>query len=263
LAISKAAKEIFKQQVEQHKNIIQQIDKEILSLKDSLADEETNKYEVFLKVVDKELTIASYYIVMNSLSVQLLGLKNDTYLNEARKSTLRAVLYGERIASDVKSGPFKDYEENLISIQYINPKDRWSMIRKYGFTIDSIKEAYGKKSRFADFIVELEARFYVIAKNLIDFRRWNIFDPTTPYYHEMRKIIDITAAGLNETAEKYRYFYEQSRIKEDFQRAYGQLGALARLYSYSSQNDKYEDVKTKMKVWKKIFNEYEGKKVEA
>ena len=53
---------------------------------------------------------------MNSLSLSFLGVKNEAFLNEARKCIYKALIYLEEIVSPIIDAPFSDYEQGLETI---------------------------------------------------------------------------------------------------------------------------------------------------
>ena len=60
------------------------------------------------KLADRYLNIMSYYNLMNSLSLSLLGIKNDSFLNDGRKSCYKSLIYMEEIVS-----PYHNARERL------------------------------------------------------------------------------------------------------------------------------------------------------
>ena len=59
-----------------------------------------------LALVDDNLDLVAQYLVMNSLSLSFLGVKNEAYLNEGRKCIYKALIYLEEIVSPMIDAPF-------------------------------------------------------------------------------------------------------------------------------------------------------------
>jgi len=56
------------------------------------------------------LDVVAHYLLMNSLSVSLLGIRNEAFLNEARKSCYKAVIWLEEVVTPLVDAPFSEYE---------------------------------------------------------------------------------------------------------------------------------------------------------
>ena len=123
-----------------------------------------------LDLADDNLNLVAQYIVMNSLSLSFLGVKNEAYLNEARKCIYKALIYLEEIVSPLVDAPFGDYEQGLVSIAGFSDESKYNLVRKLGFTIDSLVEGYGENTKWKWSFVELEGRFAAVAKNLLNLK---------------------------------------------------------------------------------------------
>ena len=62
------------------------------------------------------LNLVSYYCLMNSLSVSLLGVKNESYLNEARKCCYKSIISLEQTVSPLVDAAFSEYEAGVESL---------------------------------------------------------------------------------------------------------------------------------------------------
>jgi hypothetical protein len=89
-----------------------------------------------LTLADENLNIVATYLLMSSLSLSFLGVKNEAFLNEARKCIYKAIIYLEEIVSASVDAPFSDYEQGLESIASYSDENRYNLVRKLGFTID-------------------------------------------------------------------------------------------------------------------------------
>ena len=112
----------------------------------------------------------SYYLVMNSLSVSLLGVKNENALNDARKTCYKAVIQLEKVFTPLVDAPFGDYEEALAGTASFPEMQRYALVRKTGFSISMVRDSFGENSRWKWSIVELEARLSAVAKNCLNLK---------------------------------------------------------------------------------------------
>ncbi len=89
----------------------------------------------------------------------------------------------ESIVSDLIDVPLSELTENQKSIAGYDDEKRYEIIKKLGFTIETIEKAFGDNSKWKWSFVELEGRFATVAKNLIDFKSLvKGMDPTVDGY---------------------------------------------------------------------------------
>jgi len=125
---------------------------------------------VRLKLAGEMLALTSYQILINSLSVSLLGIKNEDSLAEARKSIGRSIKYLEDIVTGYVDAPFSEYEKNLEEISEVSYADRYALLRKIGFAIREIEEGYGANSKWKWSFVEMWGKLATVAKNSFDLK---------------------------------------------------------------------------------------------
>jgi hypothetical protein len=204
-----------------------------------------------IELAEDSLIKVSYYIVLNSISIAMLGVKNESYLNDARKCLYKSIIYLEEAVSNYIDVPFSDYEENLISIEQIDDTHRYHIVRKLGYSIDAVEESFGQNSKWKWSFVELLGRFATVAKNLIDLKSlFRNLDPRIEGYDERMNWISFVKNLLQSAADKYREKYELSTQRiDDIKLAINYLGALKRLLVAMNDVSNLEIVKKKMDVW--------------
>lgn len=233
----------------QHAEAILQREKSLLKI--VAADPAGAPYK-YLTLADERLNLASFFLLQNNLSVTLLGVKNEAFLNDARKSCYQAVIYLEEVITDYVDAPFSDYTENQETIDGFEDEKRYQLVRKIGFTIQSVEDAFGANSKWRWSFVELEGRFAAVAKNLINFKTFVAqMDPRIEGYPSRMGHLDLVHTLLSTSADRYREKYELSTLRiDDFKRALAFLSALRRIHILMGDADKAEDVKRKADVWK-------------
>ena len=205
-----------------------------------------------IEMADVVLNLSSYFILLNSLSTTLLGVKNENYLNEARKAIYRALILIESVVTNTIDIPFSELSEHLEKISDFPDDKRFEFSKKLAFTIDVIKEAFGENSKWKWSFVELEGRSATIIKNLINYRTLiSGMDPTCDNY-EIRMIHLIMVKKILMTAAtRYREKYELNTFRiDDFKLALNYLSALRRLHLYLGENNEAETVKKNLEIWK-------------
>lgn len=205
-----------------------------------------------LALAEENLNIVASYLLMSSLSMSFLGVKNEAYLNEGRKCLYKAIIYLEEIVSAYVDAPFSDYEQGLETISGFSDENRYALVRKMGFTIDSLEEGYGDNSKWKWAFVELEGRFASVAKNLLNLKTFvGGMDPRSDGYQSRMSHLSLARELLQATADRYREKYELSTLRlDDFKAAINFLSAVRRLHIVLGESDQADVVKKKADVWR-------------
>ncbi len=250
--ISAEAKKRYSEKIKEYKNKIElmlQFEKGTLQqIKSNIPGSNYKR----LSLSNNSLNILSNYILMNELSVSLLGIKNDAYLNEARKCCYKSIIYLEEVVSTGIDVPFSDYEEGLNSISAFSDKSRYQLLVKLGFSLDSVKEGFGENSKWKWSFVELEGRYAVVAKNMLDMKTFiGKLDPRIEGYSERLAHLNLAKRLLDNAANRYREKYELSTHHlDDMKLAINYLSALRRLHILLSESDEMDVIKRKIEIWK-------------
>jgi hypothetical protein len=125
-------------------------------------------------------------------------------------------------------------------------------MRKLGFTIQSVENDFGDNTKWRWSFVELEGRYAVVCKNIIDMKQLLAkLDPRVEGYESRVAHLKLAKQLLQRAADRYREKYEISTTRiDDFKLAIEFLGALRRLHVVLGEADNAEVVKRKMDVWK-------------
>lgn len=250
--ISNEARQQYFERIKEYKQIAEAILQREKSLQKVVNAQSPGVAYKYLALADERLNLASYYLLQNSLSVTLLGVKNEAFLNDARKSCYQAVIYLEEVVSNYVDAPFSDYTEFLEQIDGFEDEKRYLLVRKLGFTIESVEEAFGANSKWRWSFVELEGRYSAVAKNLINFKTFIAgMDPRVDGYEARMGHLELVQMLMVRAADRYREKYELSTLRiDDFKRAISFLAAIRRIHILLGDVDKAEEIKKKMDVWK-------------
>ena len=198
------------------------------------------------------LDLVSYYILMNALSVALLGVKNEGYLKEGHKRIYKAIIYVEEAVSPLIDVPFSEYEEGVLALGELDDRSRYGFLRKLGFSIDAIQDGYGSNSKWKWSFVEIEGRYAVLAKNMLNLKTFVAgMDPRVDGYEERSGHMALCKELLQNAADRYREKYELSTLRlDDMKLAISYLGALKRLHTLIGEDDGGDVVAKKIDAWK-------------
>ena len=239
------------EKVKDHKKAIEAgLAKEKTLLELLAADDQGAGYKR-LRLCDASLDLCSWYLLVNNLSVTLLGIKNEDYLLEARKTLVRAIKYLEDTVSPYLDVPFSEYEEKLAEISNFEPDGRFRLVRKIGFTTQSLEDAFGDSSKYSSSFIEIWGKVGAVAKNLVNFKTAVVdMDFASPLRPIVMSHIGVVRALFQKTADKYREQYELYTHKhEDFKKAIVYLQALRRVQTMIGERDEAETLKRKIDIW--------------
>jgi len=197
------------------------------------------------------LTLVRNYLEMFWIYMSIFGQKNENLLIEARKTMHKCLVYLEEVVTSIVDAPFSDYSEGLAKITEVSPAQRYSIVEKIGQQLNNLKEAYGKDSKWKWIFVELEGRYAVIAKNLLNLREYFVnSDFESPHYESTVRHVRKVKELLEQSADGYRKKYELStKSTEDFQKGINYLSALRRLDIFTGDQDSSVTTKKKIETW--------------
>lgn len=250
--ISTQAKARYLERIKNYKQIIEhnKIQEKALLKEIQAASENSGIRRI--EAAEQVLNRVSYFVLMNLLSVSLLGVKNEGFLNEARKDIYKSIIYLEEAVSNYIDVPFSEYEEKLETLQELSDEARYALLQKLGFAIQSVKDGFGENTKWKWSFVEIEGRFATITKNLVNLKTVvSGMDPRVEGYEKRIAHIQLVEQSLSLAADRYREKYELSTLRiDDFKLAINYLSALRRLMVLIGQTEKAEQLRKKIDVWK-------------
>ena len=249
---SEEARRRYAEYIQDYKNGIESILAREKTLKEVVARGASGASYQKLALADDNLNIVASYLLMSSLSLSFLGVKNETFLNEARKCIYKAIFYLEEIVTAHVDAAFSDYEQGLESIVAFSDESRYNLIRKLGFTIDSLEEGFGENSKWKWSFVELEGRYATVAKNLLNLKTFIAgMDPRVEGYASRMAHLSLARELLQQAADRYREKYELSTMRiDDIKAAINFLSAVRRLHIVLGETDQVDVVKKKVEIWR-------------
>jgi hypothetical protein len=216
-------------------------------------------------LAEESLNQVSYYCLMNSLSVSLLDVKNEGYLNEARKCCYKSIISMEQTVSPLVDAAFAEYELGVESLGTLADGAKYDYLRKLGFAIDSVTEGFGTNTKWKWSFVELEGRYAVVAKNLLNLKTFLAQqDPRVEGYPQRQAHMGLARRLLQEAADRYREKYELSTQRlDDIKQATMFLSGLRRLHVLLGEAEEAEVIKRKIDIWKAKMEDDQRKQEQA
>jgi hypothetical protein len=251
--ISNETREMFNEKIKPYRDRIAtslEKEKSILNLIEK--DSSGTAYKRLL-LAEEMISVATLYMTINNLSVQLLETKNNDALNDARKILYKAIIYLEEIVTNFVDTPYSDLEAKLSEISNAPLEKRYFLIRKLGLAIKLLVDGFGDNTKWKWSFVEMQGRFATVCKNMIDMKQAgkDYFDPRSPDYDTTVFYIRLVRRLLNQSAGQYRDRYELSTHRiDDIRLAINFLVALRRLCLIINEKEEAEEIKKKALVWK-------------
>lgn len=234
--------EMIKEATEHEKTVLATINKEPAQLPYKKID-----------LCDEMIGIATYYIQINALTVELVNTKDNEALNNARKMLYKAIIYLEEIVSNTVDALTSDLEDKHAAIAEYDIAKRFYLVRKLGFCIDVLIEAFGENSKWKESFVELQGRYATVAKNLLDLKQAakDYFDPNSPNYDNSILYIRLLRKLYDQSATAYRDRYELATHRiDDMRMAIQFLSGGRRMAIALGDSAEAEEIKKKAGVWK-------------
>jgi hypothetical protein len=213
-------------------------------------DEEGAGYKR-LSLAEEALMVYSHTLLLNTLSMSMLGIRNEDWLSEARKVLYRSLKYLEDTVTPYIDVPFSDYEQKLAAIADYAPDMRYAILKKVGFAIQQLEEGFGETSKWKWSFVEIWAKFATVAKNMLNLKTLvKDMDLDSAYREATTDHLNLVKRLFQQSADRYREKYELvSSREEDFNLAITYLSALKRLHLILGERDESETLKKKIEIW--------------
>lgn len=210
-------------------------------------------------LADQRMNMASLHLLLNRISLAMLGVKNDSFIREAHRCCYQALIFLEETVTNLLDAPFSEYADRLEEIAALPESQRYGLIRKIGFTIQVVSDHLGPNSKWKWSFVDLEGRLATVSKNVVNLRTViSELDPRVEGYQERVEHIRLIKELLQSAADRHleRYTLGHSRI-DDFKLAINFLLALKRLHTILGEPDQADQIKRKADVWRSRMEEEE------
>jgi hypothetical protein len=248
MSTDKEKKQKFDSEIHVLKGKIDEVNRKIKYLESKHGDNENLNT---LQIASFYIDLVSIYCAMTNLSLNLLGYKNESYLDIGRKSLYKALILMEGIVSNAIDIPLNENYELLNTIEDFSDKDKLKLIRRFGYTISLLSDRYGGNSKWKWSFVEIEGRYAVIGKNFFNFRRYQqMNNPNIEGFDERYDYLLLVKDLLLRASNRYREKYElTSHSAEDMKKAIDYLRALQRIHILFKENNDVQSVSKRIEIW--------------
>jgi len=248
MSIDKDKKQRYEGEIHALKGKVDEVNRKIKYLESKQDDNENLNT---LLIASFFLDLVSIYCAMTDLSLNLLGYKNESYLDMGRKSLYKALILMEGVVSSAIDIPLNENYELLNALRDFPDRESLKLVRKIGYTISLLEDRYGANSKWKWSFVEIEGRYSVIAKNLFNFRRYQEKnDPNIEGFDDRYDYMLLIKDLLLKSSNRYREKYElTNHSPEDMKKAIDFLRALKRIHILFKEHNEVQSVSKRIELW--------------
>jgi len=221
--------------------------------REGMRDKELNSLFKRIAAAIAYLDAVQIYCKMNDYSLQIMDIKNDLYLTNARKNIYQTIKLLESIVGTAIDSSLTDNAEIIERLTLINPKRLLHLLKKIEYCIAMVEYAEGENSKWKWTFVEMFGKYAALTKNFINFKEYvnKMNDATDPYYVEINETIQLAIRVIEEAARKYRTKYELSTMEvTDMSKGIDFLSLLLRIYIILNEQQLAQETKKTVEKWK-------------
>ncbi|MBN2079458.1 MAG: hypothetical protein JW838_10865 [Spirochaetes bacterium] len=238
MAVSKAEKAAYNDEIKDIKRDVEQIRK---TVNDVVAKKKKNpsiaNYYNF-EVAALRMDSIERLMKMNDLSVEMLGIRNSNFLENARREFYRVLQDLEEVVGDQIDRSLRENDEHLATVNRFNPSHILGVVQRMNRILNTMKNGFGQDSKWKWSFVELQARIAVIIKNITSFSDiQRLRDPRSPFFYERRDLMQLCKESLTEAARQYRTKYEMAgKARDDLKKSVDYLAVLRKIHILFGEN---------------------------
>ncbi len=248
----------YSEKIREFKEKINAINPRVASLEKEVkkkGNELVNYHKIALATV--YLQLVDYFVSMNRISQQLLSVKNEGYLNTARKNLYKILIVLEEVFGKYIDTPVTERDEFFKSVEKLDDQKKLNLAMMLFNNIQAVVRGFGANTKWKWSFVELEGRFSTILKNMCDFKAIQAkMDPRIDGFAERQQIMTLLKEQLKNAANRYREKYEIStKEADDLKKAIDALRGLHQIHSLFKERDEANKCKKGIELWQAKLEE--------
>lgn len=231
MAVDQATKKRYNERIGKHKQQIAEFEKEIAAYKKAMSNQKKLKPFFHIGSIAILLQIIKLQIEMNAISEEMMNIKNNAFLDAARKNFYKIFTELASVVKDDIDEPLDFNREELDKIAPFNPRQRLNLYRHIRSEMEQLIRAYGPNTKWLWSFPELYAKSANLGKNLIDFREvQSKRDPREEFYYDRKEMVKLIIDDLFDASCRYRDKFEIStKATSDMLMAIKLLDAMRRV----------------------------------
>lgn len=211
MAVDQATKKLYNERIGAHKLEISEHEKELSAYKKAMMSNKKLKPFFHLGNVAEQLQIVRLQMEMNEISEQMMQVKNNSFLDNARKNMYKIFADLDAVVKGDVDEPIDFNRDELDKITPFTPKQRLNVYRHMRRAVEKLVQSYGANTKWIWSFPELYAKSANLGKNLIDFREvQSKRDPREEFFYDRKELVKLVIDDLMDASNRYRDKYEIS-----------------------------------------------------
>ncbi|MCB1309277.1 MAG: hypothetical protein KDK30_13885 [Leptospiraceae bacterium] len=192
---------------------------------------------------------ANTLVLMSRLSQEIQNIKNDSYLNDARRELNSLIGDLMKVVGEDIDGTLTENQELLPLIAQVSWEQRLHLCQGFKESIQNVKNAMGESSKWRWSFPDMHMRLATLARNLLDFKAYERIskDPSHDDYRPLQEYFQFMMEESQLAAQEFRTKYELStRDVSDLQKIQRIFEFQKKIYSFSGQKEELKRVSTSL-----------------
>ena len=205
---------------------------------------------------------ANTLVLMSRLSQEIQNIKNDSYLNDARREVNGQIGDICKIVGEDIDAGLTDNQEAMATIVEFKPIQRLHLLQGFKQCLEAIKGSMGQTSKWRWSFPDAHLKLTTLARNLLDFKQFDrTKDPNDENYRPLQEYMRFLQEESHLAAEEFRQKYELStKDVSDLQRLQRIFEFQKRLFTFTGQRDELDRVLARLDNVKEMVESLIGDK---
>ncbi|MCR8628198.1 hypothetical protein BEN42_12995 [Leptospira interrogans serovar Canicola] len=246
MALNKEQKQEFAEKLTDFKVYLDDLKKESNLFKSQLRKDPRLEpyYQIALSV--NAIKMINTCLLVNDLSVAILDIKSDTYLNTGRKEIYNAISGMEKVVGADFEGSLAENKDLLAKIPEFLPVQRLNFIKAIRQVTNKTIDAFGTNSKWKWSFPEIHFKIAVLCKNIFDFRAFEKErDLENPHYYIRQEHFNLILELCNYAAQEYRTKFDLStQDAGDLKKSIAMLEVNRKILQTTGETEDLEKTKT-------------------
>lgn len=262
MAVSKEQKAAYKDREKPYKACIEDLAKEASVVKSSMKKNPKLAPYGQLHLAVTAIQMANTQVQMSKLSMAIQNLKNDTFLNDARKEISNSLNDLLKLTGSDLDTTLTENKEKLKIVELWTPKQRVNLLKAFRTALDTTSEALGANNKWRWSFPELHFKLTSLAYNSLDFKEYEKSKDTTETYHrDRRDHMKFLLDQAQYAAQEYRSKFELStKDASDLSPIVKLFEMLKKVYGFLGQRDDVEKTSVQLDSTREKIESLLGKK---
>jgi len=209
MAADPIVKREFNSKIADQKKEISELEKDVAAYKSAYAKNKKLKPYFHLGITARYLMQINTYMDMNDLSETMLNIKNNSFLDLAKKLIAKIFSELDQVVTMRQGETINFNAKHLAKIRRFDPRKRANLLKHTRRSIDRLVKSYGENTKWKWSFPELYKKLAIVAKNIVDYReKQRMRDPREEFFYDRDNLLELTKEYLMNASDRSRNKYE-------------------------------------------------------